>query len=199
MSYVSIGVGATSAIMGGIKAIGAGKEKKRLAKEASKIKEVPLENIADGLQVSTLGAKNRQAGQSVLEATQTAALSDAGTRAIIGGTGRVAKGSQDVNQDISANLDEQQKQIDGVRAEDSARIRGIKEDRNASKLAALSSQYNSAADSQQQGFGNVIQGAGMAGTAAGGITSGTSKTTSGKTVAATRGAANRQFGKGAKL
>jgi hypothetical protein len=40
----------------------------------------------------------------------------------------------------------------------------VKEDRNAAKLAALSSQYNAAADAQQQGFGNMVQG--MAGTAA---------------------------------
>jgi hypothetical protein len=73
-----------------------------------------------------------------------------------------------VNRDIAANLDEQQKQIDGIAAQDNARIRGTKEDRNAAKLAALSSQYNAAADAQQQGFGNIIQGAGMAGTAASG-------------------------------
>lgn len=195
MSYVAIAVGASTAIMGGVKAIGAAKDKKKAAAEAARMKEVPLENIAKGLQVSTLGAKNRQEGQSVLEATQTAALSGAGSRAIIGGAGRVAAGSQDVNKDIAANLDEQQKQIDMIGAEDNARIRGIKEDRNASKLAALSGQYNAAADAQQQGFGNMIQGVGMAGTAAGGSTSDTSKTTSGKTAAATRGAASRQFGK----
>jgi hypothetical protein len=198
MAYISIATGATSAIMGGIKAFSGGKEKKRIAKEAANMKELPLENIANGLQVSTLGAKNRQEGQSVLEATQTASLAGAGSRAIIGGVGRVAAGSQAVNQDIAANLDQQQKQIDVMGAEDNGRIRGIKEDRNAAKLAALSGQYNAAADSQQQGFGNIIQGAGMAGMAAGTSTSGTSKTTPGTTAAATRGAANRQFGKGAK-
>jgi hypothetical protein len=48
------------------------------------MKDVPLENIANGLKVSTLGAKNRQEGQSAR--TQTATLADAGTRAILGGT-----------------------------------------------------------------------------------------------------------------
>jgi hypothetical protein len=198
MSYVAIAVGAGTVIMGGVKAIKAGKDKKKLARDAANMKEVPLESIANGLKVSTIGAKNRQEGQSVLEATQTATLADAGTRAILGGTANVANGSKAVNRDIAANLDEQQKQIDGIAAEDNARIRGVKEDRNTAKLAALSSQYNAAANSQEQGFGNIVQGAGMAGTAAGGI-SGTSKATPIATAAATRGAANRQFSKGASV
>jgi hypothetical protein len=57
-----------------------------------------------------------------------------------------------VNRDIAANLDEQQNKLTALCAQDSARIRGTKEDRNAAKLAALSSQYNAAADAQQQGF-----------------------------------------------
>ena len=121
-----------------------------------------MDNIANELKVSTIGAKSRQEGQSVLEATQTAALQDAGTRAILGGAGKVAAGSQAVNKDIAIDLDRQQKEIDMVRAEDSAKIRSTKEDRQRAKLAALSSQYNTAADQEQQGYGNMIQGAGMA-------------------------------------
>ena len=161
-SWVSVGVGAATAIAGGIKANQANKKKKRLKAEAENQKEVPLDNIANELKVSTIGAKSRQEGQSVLEATQTAALQDAGTRAILGGAGKVAAGSQAVNKDIAIDLDRQQKEIDMVRAEDSAKIRSTKEDRQRAKLAALSSQYNTAADQEQQGYGNMIQGAGMA-------------------------------------
>lgn len=168
MSYIAVGTGALSLITGGIKALGGNKAKKRAAAEAANIKPVSLDNVAAGLKVSTLGAKNRQEGQSVLETTQMSALQDAGTRAIGVGTGRVAAGSQAVSKDIAVNLDEQQNNIEMMKAEDEGRIRGVKEQRNASKLAALSSQYNAAADAEQQGYGNMIQGVGMAGSAAAG-------------------------------
>lgn len=162
MSWVAVGVGAATLITSGVKASKAAKDKKAAAQEAKKMEEIPLENIAEELKVSTIGARNRQEGQSALEATQTAALSDAGTRGIIGGSGRVAAGSQNINRDVAADLDQQQKNIDMLRAEDSGRIRLTKEERQKAKLAALSSQYNAANDSQQQAYGNAIQGAGMA-------------------------------------
>jgi hypothetical protein len=45
------------------------------------MKDVPLENIANGLKVRPF--IKRQEGQSVPRATQTATLADAGTRAIL--------------------------------------------------------------------------------------------------------------------
>src|SRR6188768_463770 len=146
MSWIAVGVSAAGAIAGGIKAGKAKKDQKRIAREAANMKEVPLTNIADQLKVSTIGAKNRQEGQSVLEATQTAALQNSGTRAVIGGAGRVAAGSQAVNKDIADDLDRQQKNIDTLKAEDSGRIRTTREERNKAKLSALSSQYNAARD-----------------------------------------------------
>jgi len=178
MSWISVGVGAASAIAGGIKSSKAKKEKNRAASEAANMKEVPLENIAAGLKVSTLGAKNRQEGQSVLEATQMASLENSGTRGILAGTGSVAAGSQAVNRDIAANLDEQQKEIDMIKAEDEGRLRNIKEQRNKDKLAALSSQYNAAADAEQQGYAGIVQGASMAGGALASKYSGTGSSSS---------------------
>lgn len=177
MSYIAIGTAAVGTIMGGIKAGDAKKQKKRLAKEAANMKEVPLTNIADELKVSTVGAKARQEGQSALEATQMATLQEGGTRAIGVGTGRVAAGSQAVNKDIAVNLNEQQQNIDQVRAQDSQRIQMTKEQRQQAKLAALSSQYNAAADAEQQGYSQMIQGASMAGSSLGGTSAKAGKNT----------------------
>lgn len=175
-SWVAVGVGGLSAISGGITAIGANKRKKKIASEVANMKEVPLENIATGLKVSTLGAKNRKEGQSVLEATQMASLAGSGTRGLLAGTGSIAAGSQAVNRDIAANLDEQQKEIDMLKAEDEGRIRGIKEQRNKDKLAALSSQYNAAADAEQQGYSQILQGVSQAGAAYAGKSASTAST-----------------------
>jgi len=184
MSFVALGVSGTAALASGVLSagtgiagiIGGGKAKKRAAKEAANMKEVPLTNIADELKVSTVGAKARQEGQSALEATQMASLQEAGTRAIGVGAGRVAAGSQAVNKDIAVNLNEQQQNIDQIRAQDSQRIQMTKEDRKKAKLAALSSQYNAGAAQQQQGIANVISGVGAAASSFGG-TSATGKNT----------------------
>jgi hypothetical protein len=180
--------------MGGIQSLSAAKAKKRAKAEADAMKEVPLTNIADGLQVSTIGANLQKEQQARLAAGQVDSMSEGGARSIIGGVGRVSAASQDVNNDISADLDQQQKNIDMVRAEDEGRIRNTKEERARAKLAAISSQYNAANDAQQQGYGNMIQGAGMAATAASGMTKKDPKAPK-DTAASIRGAANRQFGK----
>jgi hypothetical protein len=172
---ISAGIGGATAIMGGIQSLSAAKAKKKAAREAANMKDVPLTNIADGLQVSTIGANLQKEQQARLAAGQVDAMSEGGARSIIGGVGRVSAASQDVNNNISADLDQQQKNIDMTRAEDEGRIRGIKEGRYSDKLAALSSQYNAANDAQQQGYGNMIQGAGMAATSASGIKGRTKK------------------------
>jgi hypothetical protein len=194
MAWVSVGIGGATAIMGGIKSLSAAKAKKKAEREAANIKQEPLTNIADGLQVSTIGADIQKEQQARLAAGQVDAMAEGGSRSIIGGVGRVSAASQDVNNNISADLDQQQKNIDMVRAQDDARIRDVKEGRKIDEINVLSSRYNAANDMEQQGFGNMIQGAGMA--ASSGIGA-KGKFKSPKDIAAsTKGAANRKFGKG---
>ena len=164
-SWLAVGVGAVTAVSGIVKAGQEKKAKKKAAQEAANQKEVELNNVGEGLQVSTVGSDLKKEAQARLASTQTEALREGGTRAILGGAGRVTANSQDVNNAIGADLDYQQKEIDQVKAEDNIRIRGTKEDRANKRLAALSSQYNAANEGQQQGYGNVIQGLGTAGSA----------------------------------
>lgn len=163
MTYFSVGIGGASAIWSGIQAGKANKQKKKIAQEIAKQKEVKLTNIADGLQVSTLGSDLQKEEQARLAATQTSALADAGSRALGVGVGRVSAQNQNVNANIAADLDTQQKNIDMMKAQDEGRIQSVKEQRQQAKLAALSSQYAGAQDAQAQGMGNMMQGVGMAG------------------------------------
>lgn len=179
MSWVAVGVGAAGLIAGGIKSSKEAKNKKRIAKEIANQKEVPLDNVADGLQVSTLGSDLQKQEQARLNATQTDALAQAGTRAIGVGIGRVNASSQDLNAKIAADLDAQKKDISMLGAQDRGNIRQTKEQRQQAKLAALSSQYNASTQAQSQAQGNMIQGLGMAGGALSGSgkLSGTSSVT----------------------
>lgn len=203
MAWVSVGIGGASAVMGGIQALSGGKQKKKIAREIANQKEVKLTNVADGLQVSTLGSDLQKQQQAQLSATQTSTLADAGSRSLIGGIGRVAAQSQDMNANIAADLDAQQKDINMTRAQDEGRIQMTKEQRQQAKLAALSSQYAGAQDAQAQGMGNIMQGVGMAGGALAGSGKLAGKKTPkagiGDVASATRGNANRAFGNGAKV
>lgn len=165
MSWVAVGTLAVGTTMSFIE--------KRKQKKAAKIaaaaianqKRPELTNVADGLQVSTRGADLEREEVARNSATSLDALSDAGTRALGVGVGRVAAVNADSNAKIGANLDEQQKSIDMIRAQDNASIRGMREQRSQADLAALSSQYNAAQQNGTQATANIIQGLGTAGNA----------------------------------
>lgn len=162
---VGIATGALGAVTGAISMFTESKNKKKIAKEIANQKEATLTNIADGMQVSTLGSDLQKQENARLASSQIGALQDGGTRALIGGIGSVTAGTQDTNARIAAGLDEQVANISNVRAQDEQRIQQTKDQRQANKLAALSSQYNAASQNQAQGMANIIQGAGMAGNA----------------------------------
>lgn len=154
------GIGAGLGIYQAIK----GAKESRDAKNAmDNYERQNLENIHDNTRVSTLGADRQLAEQARLASGQISALQGAGTRGLIGGLGRVEVGNQNVNQQVTANLDEQQKQIDFARAEDQARIRSMQENRENADLSALSSQYQSGKQDLNTGLGTAVMGLGMAG------------------------------------
>lgn len=166
MSWVAVGVGAVTAVSGVIAKNKSNKDKKKVAAEIANQKEVPLENVADGMQVSTKSADLQKEALARNSATSIDALSDAGSRAVGVGVGRVAANNMDSSAAIGADLDRQQKEIDFLKANDAGNIRSTKEQRMNNKLAALSSQYNAANQNEAQSEGNIIRGLGSAATSA---------------------------------
>ena len=161
-------MGVASAITGGLGVgmsiydkIQGAKQKREARRALENIKRQPLTNISDGLQVSTLGSDLQKEEQARLASSQVSALQGAGTRGLIGGLGAVEAGNQNVNAKIAADLDIQQKQIDQIRAEDEARIRGMQEQRELADVSALSSQYQAGSDLDRMSTANAIQGLGM--------------------------------------
>jgi hypothetical protein len=160
-------MGAASAVTGGLsagigiyQAIQGAKEKRDAKKALENYKRQELENVAEDLQVSTLGADRQLAEQSRLASTQIGALQGGGTRALLGGLGRVEAGNQAVNDQITADLDQQRKQIDQMIASDNANIRSMQENRENADINALSSQYQSGKQDMNMGIGNALQGIG---------------------------------------
>lgn len=144
--------------------LGAGYQAYKGAKDAKDAKNAlnnyqrqDFSNIAEGLQVSTLGADLQREEQARLSATQVDTLAGAGVRGVLGGLGRVEAGNQMTSRQIAADLDMQQKQIDQMRAQDEANIRSMQEQREMQDIAGLSSQYNAGNQMMWEGIGGIAQ------------------------------------------
>lgn len=155
---------ATSIAMAGVGVLGSGYQAIKGAKDARDAKRAldnyerqEFNNVAEGLQVSTLGADLQREEQARLAATQVGALQGAGARGVIGGLGRVEAGNQMTNRQIGADLDAQQKQIDQIRSQDQASIRSMQEAREQQDIAGLSSQYNAGNQMMWNGIGGIAQ------------------------------------------
>ena len=154
-------IAGVGALASGIQAISGAKQRRDLRTAFENYERQNLENIAKGLQVSTLGADLQREEQARMASSQVSALQGAGVRGLVGGLGRVEAGNQMANREIAANLDAQQKQIDQMYAQDEANIRGMQEQREMGDIAGLSSQYNAGNAMMWQGIGGIAQ-SGMA-------------------------------------
>jgi hypothetical protein len=154
--------GGLGAGMGIYRMISAAKEQRDARRAMEDYERQKLTNVADGMQVSTLGSDLQREEQARLASSQNQMLADSGTRGIVGGLGKVTANNQKVMQQTGADLDQQQKQIEMMQAEDNARIRTMQEARENADLSALSSQYQSGKMDMNLGAGNLIQGLGQA-------------------------------------
>jgi hypothetical protein len=161
-----MGVATATAIVGvGVsvyKTIDEAKKKKAAAKALKDLEQPELKNSAENLQVSTLGSDLQREENARLASTQTEALKESGTRGVIGGSGLVEARNQKLNRDLASGLDQQQKDIDKMKATDDVNIRQVAEQRHIADVSALSSQYNAAAQAQNTAMGNAITSAGTA-------------------------------------
>lgn len=174
-------MGAGAAIAGGLgvanglsQMISGAKERRNARKALENYERQELKNVQENRVVSTLGSDLQREEQARLSASQIDALRGAGTRGIVGGLGRVEAGNQRVNQQIAANLDQQQKEIDAAIAQDDANIRAMQENRENADIAALSSQYQAGKQDQNTGMGNMLMGVGMLGNSIGFMRGGSS-------------------------
>lgn len=157
-----------NAPIGGIATAGLGiyniirgsKEQRDASRALNEYQRQQLNNAYDNAQVSTRGADLQREEASRLASSQVDALQGAGTRGLVAGLGRVETGNQRVNLGIGANLDEQQKAIDQMKAEDDVRLRMMQENREQNDINALSSQYQAGKQDANMGMGNAIQGFG---------------------------------------
>lgn len=153
---------AASAGMGAAQAIGGAVKTKR-AKEALKnFRRQELKNVADELRVSTLGADLQTEESQRRFATSVDALRSAGVRGLLGGLGQQELMQQRLQAQIAAGLDMQQIEIDRLRAQDEATIRGMMESRDEQEIAGLAEELAYGRQMTQAGLQNIMETGGAA-------------------------------------
>ena len=134
LPLIALGIGAAASVAQTISGI-VRANKARKALENYRRQE--LSNIADGLSVSTLGADLQREEASRSFGTSLEALRSGGVRGLVGGVGQLQNQQNTLQRTIGANLDEQQKELDRLKAEDEARIRAMIEERESQEIAGL--------------------------------------------------------------
>lgn len=114
------------------------------ARQASKAKKAlknfqrqELKNITEGMRVSTLGAELQTQEAQRRFSTSVEALRSGGVRGLVGGLGQQEQLQQRQQQQIAADIDQQQRQIEVMRAQDEARIQGMQEKRDEFEIGRL--------------------------------------------------------------
>lgn len=161
----------TAAVIGGISAaigaagglqqmIGGAKQKRAAMNAARRFRRQELTNLAEGRQVSTLGADLARQEMARTTATSIGALQAGGIRGVVGGLGAIQESTNRGAQQIGLQLDQQQQQIQQQQMQESQNIRAMQEQRDNQELANLQAQANAGAQMQQQGMAGIAQ-AGM--------------------------------------
>ena len=148
-------------------------EGRRMQKQAEKFIEnfewQDLQNPFRNEQVSRLGADLKTEQANINAATSTEALRSGGTRALVGGLGRVEARKNDVNREVAANLDEQQAAINTRIAQQEVVNQNMVEKRQADELAGYGQMMNVGMGMKYQGITNAINGLGTAASGLAGI------------------------------
>lgn len=133
---------AVSAGMGGLQMAQANKAKKEAQKNIDNFKRQDLTNPANGMQVSTLGADRQREDLARTMATYANLASMGGTRGIAALAPSLISQQNTQEAQIAANLDEQQKQIDQLKANGQMQIQNMQEQRDNADLAGLGTQLD---------------------------------------------------------
>ena len=160
-----MGVATTMAIIGGVASAAQavkGAQEASAAKDALNNLKLPeWQNPYENAQVSTLGADYSRELSQGTAASNIEALQGAGVRGLVGGVGRVQGEQQQLDQQIAADLDRQQKELDQQKAQAYMQLKGVEEQRYRGDVAALSSQVNQGNQMMWAGITGVAQ-SGMA-------------------------------------
>ena len=167
---------ATTAIVAGSAALSAGtglagylsqgKQARKYQEQIQNYERQKLVNPYANLQVSTLGADRQREDLARTMTTYGNLAAMSGTRGIASLLPNLTQTQNDQTAKIAANLDEQQKQIDQLKAQGEMQVQGMQENREQNDLLGLGNALQTAKANQAQSMGMIAQGLGTLGYAA---------------------------------
>ncbi len=150
-------LGGLVGMIGGFSKRSEGKRMMRLANQKIKdFKWQDLKNAYRNLSVSTAGADYRKDATNTAVSTATRAAMGAGARGVAGLSG-VLQAATNVNREVAANLDEQQRNIDMAAAQADMSNQAMIEERQANELAGYGQMLNVGLGMKHQGLADVAQ------------------------------------------
>lgn len=149
-------IGSTIGMVGSISKHYEGKKMQKKAQKAiDNHRWETRTNPYDTLSVSTLGADLQKEQTDLNTATYVDALQSGGTRAVNSGLGKVQAYNNNVNNQIAANLDQQQKQIDFARSQQDVYNQNVIEQRQANELAGYGQMLNTGMGMKYQSYADA--------------------------------------------
>lgn len=142
-----------------ISAIGAGKRAKHIQEQIDNYKRQDLTNPFEGLQVSTLGADRQREDLARTMATYANLAAMGGSRAIVGLAPNLIAQQNEQEAKIAANLDEQEKQNQALKAQGAMQVQGMQEQRENNDLIGLGNALNTARQEQTNAWNQFGQSA----------------------------------------
>lgn len=137
--------------------VDAKKKEKEAQKAAEDYQRQQLTNPYENLKVSTLGAELQQQNLNNQVATATDALSAGGSRAILGGLPTIYDNVIQANQQIAANLDQQENQNQQLEAQGNLSLQSMTEQRERDDLLGIGNAINTARQEYNQGLSNSVK------------------------------------------
>lgn len=147
----------TGAAFSGYNIIKSEKDKNEAEKAARELKRQELENPYENIQISTLKSEQQTDANLSNAATSVDALRRGGTREVLGGIPKINENSILLQNQISQDLEAQNRERQMLIARGEENIRAIRENREIGALQGLYNQKDTAIHNQANAFDNLVQ------------------------------------------
>lgn len=142
-------------------------QKKKAKAELNSYERQELVNAAEQIEISTRGTDLMREESQRTVANMVDALQGGGGRMLAANLGQLQAGINQTNRQIQKDLDDQVMRREYAIADENARLRGIREERDMQNINALSSQYMAGEQNTLNGINGAIAATGSLGRAIG--------------------------------
>ncbi|KZE77496.1 hypothetical protein AV926_14065 [Myroides marinus] len=142
-------------------------QKKKAKAELNSYERQELINAAEQIEISTRGTDLMREESQRTVANMIDALQGGGGRMLAANLGQLQAGINQTNRQIQKDLDDQVMRREYAIADENARLRGIREERDMQNIGALQSQYTAGDQNMWNGINGAIAATGSLGRAIG--------------------------------